>query len=135
MRLRMQAPPAPLAGTSAAAAWKSWPGDWSPFAQDRSWEEYGRGVLAALPQRAHVLACWDEGTTLLAVQRGFRLRPDVTIHLSCNSPGRVRAVTRSAARSDRRVFTTIQPRRLAAPREWVVVKSWRRGGLWRHGGR
>ena len=92
-------------------------------------------MLAALPQGAHVLACWEEGTTLLAVQRGLDLRGDVSIHLSCDSPGRIRAVMRSAARSGTLVFTTIQPRRLGSPREWVVVKSWRRGGLWRHEGR
>jgi hypothetical protein len=132
IRLRLASPPAPIARTSAAAAWEAWPRGWNPFAPDSRWEEYGRGVLEALPARAHVLACWEEGTTLLAVQRALRVRPDVVIHLSCDSPSRIRSVIDSARRKGTAVFTTIPPRRLAAQREWLAVRSWRRGSLWRH---
>ena len=131
-RLRLADPPAPFARSSAAAAWKAWPAGWNPFTPDPSWEKYGRGVLAALPRRAHLLACWEEGTTLLATQRALRIRPDVAIHLSCDSPGRIRAVIASARRSDAGVYATIPPRRLPAPGEWVAVAADPRGGLWRH---
>jgi hypothetical protein len=132
IRLRLEAPPAPLARTSAAAAWESWPLEWNPFSPDPGWEKFGRGVLAALPRRAHVLACWEEGTTLLALQKAVHLRPDVAIHLSCDSPGRIRAVIESARREAASVYATIPPRRLPAGGEWIAVASGPRGGLWRH---
>src|SRR5437867_10991713 len=131
VRLRMATPPGPLARTSAAAAWEAWPSGWSPFSPDPSWEKFGRGVLAALPKRAHVLACWEEGTTLLAAQRALRLRPDVAIHLSCDSEGRIQSVIESARRGASGVYATIPPRRLPLAREWAPAGSWPRGGLWR----
>jgi len=131
-RLRLADPPAPFAHSGAAAAWKAWPSGWNPFAPDPSWEKFGRRVLAALPRRANVLACWEEGTTLLALQRALRIRPDVAIHLSCDSPGRIRAVIASARRGDAGVYATIPPRRLPAPGEWVAMAADPRGGLWRH---
>src|SRR5438876_1601319 len=132
IRVRFAAPPAPIARTSGATAWEAWPKDWNPFAPDRSWDAFGRGALAALPRRAHVLSCWEGGTTLLALQQAMRLRPDVAIHLSCDSPARIRSVIESARRGAQGVYTTIPPRRLPAPREWTPVASWPRGSLWRH---
>ena len=131
-RLRIADPPAPLARSGPAAAWGAWPSGWNPFVHDASWEKFGRGVLAALPRGAHVLTCWEEGTTLLALQHARDLRQDVAIHLSCDSPGRIRSVVTQARRSATAVFTTIPPRRLAAPRDWIPVASWQRGGLWRY---
>jgi hypothetical protein len=131
-RLRMVAPPAPMARTSAASAWRAWPADWNPFVPDPSWEKFGRGALESLPRRAQVLSCWEEGTTLLAVQRALLVRPDVAIHLSCDSPGRIHAVIDADRRRPAGVFATIPPRRLPAPAEWIATATWPRGALWRH---
>ena len=132
VRLQLEEPPAMFARTTAAAVWRSWPEGWNPAAPDSSWETFGRGVLTALPRGAHVLSCWEEGTTLLALQRGLRLRSDVEIHLSCDSPGRIQAVIATARNENARVFTTIPPKRMPAGRKWVAVTSWKRGGLWRN---
>jgi hypothetical protein len=131
-RLRIAAPPQPLAGRSAADVWALWPGEWSPFRHDKSWEDYGRGALAALSPRAHVFGCWDEVTTLLATQKALRVRTDATVHMVCDDPDRVREVIAAARKDGVRVFTVTTPRRLPNEKSWARAGSWPRGGLWRY---
>jgi transmembrane protein TMEM260 (protein O-mannosyltransferase) len=132
VRLRLDTAPGPLAKTSAANVWAAWPAEWNPFVPDRSWEEFGRGALAALPARAHVFGCWNEITTLLAVHSALHVRSDVTVHMVCDDPGRVRDVIAEARRGGAKTFTVVPPKRLGAERSWVRAGSWPRGGLWRY---
>lgn len=132
-RLAWPEPPAALeARPVAAAVWRTAPAGWSPFRHDPSWEAFGRAALAGLPPRAVVLACWDEGTTLLALTRAAGVRPDVEVRLTCDQPGRVAAAAAEAAAAGRALYATIPPARLGDAARWAPAGRWARGALWRH---
>lgn len=132
-RLSLPAPPGPLAARPlVAAAWRAWPADWSPFRHDRSWEDFGRAALAVPAPGATVLACWDEGTTLLYLRHAAGVRTDVDVRLTCDARGRVEAAIERAARADREVYATLAPPRLPRPERWVEAGRWARGALWRY---
>jgi hypothetical protein len=133
VRLAIAHPPPPLAGSALAAdAWRAWPGAWSPFRHDDSWERFGREALAALPPRAIVLACWNEGTTLAALRHAAGLRPDVEVRLTCDQPGRIGDAAAEARAGHRALYATIAPERLPEPARWEPAGRWPRGGLWRY---
>lgn len=129
MRLRMTAPPASIARPSIAAAWAAWPETWNPFRPDSSWDEFGRGVLTSLPERADLIVCWEEGTTLRYLQLAEGLRTDVTVHMACDAPQRIAHILAAASAEGRAVYTTIPIERLAEPGTWRARGTWPRGTL------
>ncbi len=131
-RSRMARPPGPLASRPVLSqVWAAWPAGWDPFAPDRSWEEYGRGVLAALPAGASVYVCWEEGTTLLYLRHALVVRPDVTVRMTNCHPARMRDWLAEDSARGVPEFTTIRPERRAQGGRWTLVGRSTRGALWR----
>jgi hypothetical protein len=54
-----------------------WPHEWTPFVDDRSWDAFGRGVMARVEPGAVILSCWQTATTMRYFVLGEPLRPDV----------------------------------------------------------
>lgn len=129
VRLRSPAPPRAIARPSIAAAWAAWPEAWSPFRPDGSWEHYGRSVLAAIPPGGDLIVCWEEGTTLRYLQLAQGLRPDVVVHMACDSAPRIARILADAARRGTAVHATLPAARLPDPATWVEVGRWDRGRL------
>jgi hypothetical protein len=135
VRMRITEPPAFIDRPSIAAAWSVWPEAWDPFRPDPTWDEFGRGVLTLLPGGAHVVVCWEEGTTLRYLQLAERRRPDVTVHMACDSSPRIARILETASARGEEVFSTIQPTRLRDLGVWEIVGRWPRGMLAHHTGR
>jgi hypothetical protein len=133
VRLGMAAPPPALARHGTIAdAWRRWPGEDPPGRPDPSSEVYARGVLATLPERAVVLSRWGEGMTLLYAQHALGLRPDVDVRITGTRPERIARGRAAAEREGRGAWATFaSPPGVEGP--WLLVQSWRRGGLWRCG--
>lgn len=129
VRLRSPAPPPAIARPSIAAAWAAWPEAWSPFRPDASWEHYGRSVLEAVPPGGDLVACWEEGTTLRYLQLAEGVRPDVAVHMACDSPPRIERILEDAATRGTSVYSTVPAARLPEPAMWTEVGRWERGGL------
>jgi hypothetical protein len=129
VRLRSPAPPPAIARPSVADAWAVWPKSWNPFRPDGSWEHYGRSVLEAVPPRGDLIVCWEEGTTLRYLQLAEGLRPDVVVHMACDSPPRIARILADAARRGAAVHATLPAGRLPDPATWVEVGRWDRGRL------
>jgi hypothetical protein len=121
--VRMKAP-SPARSGWVAYTWARYPAEWNPWTIDRSWETYGRGVLAALPPRAVVLANWSEGMTLDYLRYAEGLRPDVDLVLT--ESARELASNRMRV-NGRPCFTTLPS---ADAIGGVKVGTWVRGGLW-----
>jgi Protein O-mannosyl-transferase TMEM260-like len=89
-RLARAAPPPPLDRFNLTrSAWHMWPEEWSPLIHDRTWDTYGRRVMAELPPRASVLAGWDEGNVLRYFLYAEPLRRDVRVVLTGAQPKRI----------------------------------------------
>lgn len=132
VRLAVAEPPARLARFGAVAeAWEQWPRRWSPLRADPSWERYGRGVMAALPPRALVLSCWNEGTTLRYCRYAEGLRPDVELLMTCSHARRVQRALERSRGEGRPAFATFDPARAASVARGTRVAQWERGALWR----
>jgi hypothetical protein len=121
----------PQQGRIAAVA-AYWPQDWTPFARDRSWEEFGRGVMTRLEPDAVILTCWEAATTLRYFVYGEPLRTDVEVAYACGFAPRFQRLAREAAAHGRPLYATYEPgaELLAggtAERVWVHA----RGAVWR----
>jgi 4-amino-4-deoxy-L-arabinose transferase-like glycosyltransferase len=130
VRVSIAAPPAPIGRSGVLRGlWEMAPARWNPFAPDRSWEIYGRGVMASLPPRAVVLSCWDEAPKLRFFRYAEPLRTDVDILYHCHLPLPAFAAADSAGRP---IFTTyaLTPE-MTGGRGFREVARWSRGGLWR----
>jgi hypothetical protein len=132
LRSRMPEPPAIIARPSIAAAWAAWPETWDPFRPDRSWDRFGRDVFASLPEGAELIVCWEEGTTLRYLQLAESLRPDITLHWTCDNAPRIEQIVREAQGWGRPVYSTIPIARLPEPEKWSMEYSGEHGGLARH---
>ena len=123
--------PRPFVGEWATQAWARLPGQWSPWTEDRSWEQYARGVMGALPPRAVLLSNWTEGMTMNYAHFAARMRPDVDIVLTENA--RELADYAPGALALGRPCLTTLPFAPAAEMPGLHVTAagdWQRGGLW-----
>jgi hypothetical protein len=111
VRLCVAEPPGPL---DRYAMWRRvWcmaPFEWSPFREDRRWDDYGRGVMRQLPARAVILGGrWTECETLRYFVHGEVLRPDVEVWYAGLRAPRFGRMVREAQRSGRPVYFTRLP--------------------------
>lgn len=115
-----------------SSVWQLWPDRWSPLERDRSWEEYGRGVFAAVEPRAVVLTCWEEATTLRYFEHADPLRADLDVVYACGYAPRVQRFWMLAHAEGRPVYTTYEPSaELLAGGTAEIVWHDARGTLWR----
>jgi hypothetical protein len=130
VRVSIDDPPGPIARSGTLRnLWLAAPARWNPFASDRSWDAYGRGVMRTLPARAVVLACWDHAPTLRFFRYAEPLRTDVDVLYHCRMPLPALAAADSAGRP---VFTTYPlTAEMTGGRGFRHVAQWPRGGLWR----
>jgi hypothetical protein len=114
-----------------AIAWHRLPAEWTPFAPDRSWDAYDRGVLGALPPQALLLGNWNELMTFKYAKHALGLRPDVDLLLTELPRELVRDTPRARA-TGRPVFTTLPYAPTTALPGTRVREAgrWARGGLW-----
>ena len=133
LRMRVAEPPGPIGRYGVLSfAWAFAPAGWNPFAADRSWDVYGRGVMRALPPRALVLSCWQEATTLRYFRYAEPLRNDVDVLYHCRVP---RPAFAAADAAGRPIFTTYPlTLEMTGGRPFTQVARWPRGGLWRIAG-
>lgn len=111
--------------------WRQWPAGWSPFVHDRSWDRYGREVLAAAEPRAVILFCWNEGTVLLYFRHAVGLRPDVTLRPACKNAALLEAIVAEARAEGRPVYATIPDGERFGNHTWEPAGRWPGGGLWK----
>ncbi len=133
-RVCVSAPPPGLPrATMITSLWGLVPAEWSPFVNDRSWDEYGRGVMARLPPGAVVLTCWREATVLRYFVFGETLRPDVQIAYACGFAPRFQRMAREAQAAGRPVFSSYEPGPALLGEHGHAERMWSHayGGLWR----
>jgi hypothetical protein len=114
-----------------ALAWARIPAEWNPFRDDRSWDDFGREVLGALPPRAVLLGNWHEGMPIQYARHVGGVRPDVDFVLT-ETPRDLERNAPIAAARGHRCFTTLAtaPRASLAGMHLVEAGEWRRGRLW-----
>jgi hypothetical protein len=111
------------------AASRVLPGAWHPFRADASWQEYDRGVFAALPPRAILLGKWNELMTFKYAKHAEGLRPDVDLVLT-EVPKELEENAPRALALGRPVYTSLS---FAPEMQGLDVRAagtWPRGGLW-----
>ncbi len=134
VRLTLAEPPVVLQhAPMLPTIWRLWPDEWQPWHHERRYDDYGRGVMARLPQHAVVLGMgWDESTTLRYFVYGERLRPDVDVRYTGPRDPRLSRHFHEAIAAGRPVYATGVPLDDALP-DARVVGVWDSGwhGLWR----
>ena len=98
----------PPGGRIAATA-RLWPEEWDPFVDDRSWDAFGRGVMARVEPRAVILSCWQTATTMRYFVHGEPLRPDVEVAYACDFAPRFQRMARAAEAAGRPVYANYEP--------------------------
>jgi hypothetical protein len=133
LRLGMREMPAAVPDSAfLRSVWQLWPERWNPFVHDRGWEDYGRGVFAAVAPRAMLLTCWEEATTLRYFENADPPRDDVDVVYACGHAPRVRRFLEAAEAEGRPVYTTYEPAaELLGGGSAGVVWRHARGSLWR----
>jgi hypothetical protein len=111
-----------------ALAWSRMPAEWDPFREDRSWDVYARGVLAAVPPHAVVLSNWHEAMPLEYARHALGLRPDVDLVLT-EVPAELERNAAAVRTLGRPCYTTMALAPQAAVR-LADAGPWRRGKLW-----
>ena len=133
-RVLVSAPPPGLPrATMITSLWSLVPAGWSPFVNDQSWDEYGRGAMAQLPPDAVVLTCWREATVLRYFVFGEPLRPDVEIAYACGFAPRFQRMAREAQAAGRPVYASYDPGPALLGKHRHAKRTWSHayGGLWR----
>ena len=126
-------PPGMPRATIITSLWNLFPGAWSPFVDDRSWDAYGRGAMAHLPPNAVVLTCWQEATVLRYFVFGEALRPDVEVGYACSFAPRFQRMAREAQAAGRPVYASHDPGPELLGPGGHAERTWghAHGGLWR----
>jgi hypothetical protein len=134
VRLAIPAPPVTTATPLVPGSiWQMWPEDWRPWHAETRYDEYGRGVMARLPEDAVVLGMgWDESTTLRYFVFGEPLRPGVDVRYTGPREPRLSRHYQEAIAADRPVYVAgteapVLPAGVVAHPVWD--SGWR--GLWR----